>query len=165
MARRLAPPVATRDDLTLFRSSPKNNPMPSTGESKRVRRPGMGAASLLLLAAQILSLGHLLVVRHATCPEHGDVMHAEQRPEARVARFDADEGRASQVGSVSKAETGHDHCLICTLTHERFALLPPAGTSAIRIEIAIRIASGLDIRPFAPVAVIAFSPKNSPPSA
>jgi hypothetical protein len=139
--------------------------MPSMGESKRVRRPGMGAASLLLLAAQILSLGHLLIVRHATCPEHGDVMHAGQWHEARLARFDAVEGRASLGGSVPRAESGHDHCLICTLTHERFALLPPAGASATPIESAIGLPSRLDTSPFAPVAVIAFSPKNSPPSA
>ena len=50
--------------------------MPSMGESKRSRRAGMGAASYFLLAAQILSLGHLLLVSHATCPEHGDVVHS-----------------------------------------------------------------------------------------
>jgi hypothetical protein len=69
------------------------------------------------------------------------------------------------VGAMPGAESSHDHCLICTITHERFALLPPASTSAASIELAVPPVFRPDASPFAPVAVIALSPKNSPPSA
>jgi hypothetical protein len=142
--------------------------MPSMGESKRSRRAGMGAASYFLLAAQILSLGHLLLVRHATCPEHGDVVHSGQPHEELLSRHVLDEGlpsRRSMAGAVPQTESGHDHCLLCTITHERFALLPPAGISAKRIELAVRLVCRSDVSPLAPVAVIVLSPKTSPPSA
>jgi hypothetical protein len=128
----------------------------------------MGAASYLLLAAQILSLGHLLLVRHATCPEHGDVTHFGQPNEAPPAQPVADEGcssRGSTLTAAPRAESGHDHCLVCTLTHERFALLPPVGASAESIDLGSPLIPPSHASPVAPVSVIVLSPKNSPPSA
>jgi hypothetical protein len=138
------------------------------GESKRVRRPGVVITSFLLLAAQILSLGHLLFVRHATCPEHGDVMHPEQSHAAILEGLGVSEAlpvRLTTTGAVPVAVSGHDHCLLCTLTHERFALLPPTRASAKPFEVALVRAVRVAAIPLTTVAVISFSPKNSPPSA
>lgn len=158
----------THDDLTLTHSSHKNDSMPSTGNSGRVRQPGMSATSYFLLAAQLLSLGHLLVVSHVTCPEHGDVIHSGQPRELLSARPIVDEGLSSLrsiAAAAPRAENGHDHCLICTITHERFALLPPANHCMASIELAVPFVSPSDAGPFAPVALIVFAPKNSPPAA
>ena len=139
--------------------------MPLVGESRRMRGPGLGATSYLLLAAQVLSLGRFLLVSHATCPEHGDVMHSGQPHEALVARPIANECLRPMVGAVPQAEDGHDHCRICTITHERFALLPPARAGAKSIELPVGRVARSVASPLPPVAVIAFSPKTSPPSA
>lgn len=136
------------------------------GHGSRARRPGVGAASYLLLAAQILSLAHLLVVRHVTCPEHGDVMHSGQPRETLSARPIVRDGLASRPATADEApqaESGHDHCLVCSITQERFALSPTVSTGAESNALPIPFASRPGTGPFAPVPVIALSPKNSPP--
>jgi len=156
--------AAMRADLTLTHSSPKNNPMPSKGDSSRVRGLGMSATSYFLLAAQLLSLGHLLTVHHVTCPEHGGVIHAEQPHEALYGPGDDASCRRSVERKVPRAESVHDHCLVCTSTHERFALLPPACHPMASVEVALLIPTASESGPFAPVDLIALSPKNSPPT-
>ena len=39
-------------------------------------RANLRATSTLLLSAQLLALGHLLIVRHTICPEHGEAIHS-----------------------------------------------------------------------------------------
>ncbi len=151
--------------LTPPYSSPKNIAMRKTGHSGRVRAPGMRAASFLLLAAQILTLGHLLVVRHVTCPEHGDIIHAGQPALHGQHSVDEDaSGRRSIEGTVPRAESVHDHCFVCTSTHERFALLPPTRQATSSFEVALPIPPPSESSPFAPVDLIVLSPKNSPPA-
>jgi len=50
----------------------------------RVRYASMRATSTLLLAAQLLALSHLLVVRHTVCPEHGEAIHSESPRDAQT---------------------------------------------------------------------------------
>jgi hypothetical protein len=127
----------------------------------------MSATSYLLLAAHILSLGHLLLVCHVTCPKHGDISHAALPHQSLSARPILDEGSSSGhavAGAAPHADSGHDHCLICTITHERFALLPPAGMRGESIALAVPPVPSSDAGPFAPVDLIVLSPKNSPPA-
>ncbi len=129
----------------------------------------MHATGLLLLAAQILSLGHLMVVRHVTCPEHGDIIHAGQPHEASHALPSDDDAedassRPCIEGTGPRAEGVHDHCFICTSTHERFALLPPARQATSSIEAARPIPLSSESGPFTTVDLIVLSPKNSPPA-
>ena len=142
--------------------------MPRTGNSGRVRRPGMHVTSLFLLAVQLLSLGHLLLVRHVTCPEHGDILHASRPYEALPARLAVDEDashRQSVAGTAAQAESVHDHCLVCTNTHERFAPLPPASQRVASVEATVPTPPSAETGPFAPVDLILLSPKSSPPAA
>jgi hypothetical protein len=151
--------------------------MRKTGNSGRVGLLGMHAVSVLLLAAQLASVGHLLLVSHVTCPEHGDIIHAGQGHEAshgqRVAGEDtlgrplrpSPRSPRSIEGGAPLAENVHDHCLICTSTHERFALFPPVSQRSASIEVAVSLPSSSHAGPFAPVDLIVLSPKNSPPAA
>jgi hypothetical protein len=140
--------------------------MPPADNSARVQRPGMRATSYLVLAAQLLSLVHMLVVRHSMCPEDGDVIHTAESIETLSARpsNEASSSDSPSAGAAPQAEHGHDHCLTCTSTSERFALVPPAQTSAAAIEIATPLAPSLVPGLIAPVAVIVLAPKNSPPA-
>jgi hypothetical protein len=145
--------------------------MRKMGNSGRVGLLGVHAFSVLLLAAQLVSVGHLLLVSHVTCPEHGDLIHAGQGHEAshgqRAAGQDAlgRPSRPSIEGESPRAENVHDHCLICTSTHERFALIPPASLRLASIEVSILRPASSHAGPFAPVDLIVLSPKNSPPAA
>jgi hypothetical protein len=73
--------------------------------------------------------------------------------------------RAMIEGAAPQAENIHDHCLICTSTHERFVLFPPASQRSASIEVAVLLPSSSHVGPFAPVDLIVLSPKNSPPAA
>jgi hypothetical protein len=141
--------------------------MPNMGNSGRVRRPGMNVISLLLLAVQLMSVGHQLLVRHVTCPEHGGIIHGGRAREASHRQLEVEEvalGRRSVESAAPWADSGHDHCLICTITHERFALFPPASQRLASIAVAVSLAPSSDAGSFAPVDLIALSPKNSPPA-
>jgi hypothetical protein len=73
-------------------------------------------------------------------------------------------GRPSIEGKAPWADSGHDHCLICTITQERFAPFPPAGQRLAGIAVAVALPPSSDAGTFAPVDLIALSPKNSPPA-
>jgi hypothetical protein len=138
--------------------------MPRAGNNKRMRRLGR-ITSYFLLAAQMLSIGHLVLVRHSTCAEHGDVIHgpAGEPHEGRFAEsLSSSDGTVA--GTVPQAEGGHDHCLICTTTRERFALTPPVRTSVDQVGPSVSLVSPSHTGAMAPVAVLVFSPKNSPPA-
>jgi hypothetical protein len=135
--------------------------------SGRVRRARMRATSTLLLAAQLATLGHLLIVRHTICPEHGEAIHAASPSEAQALRA-SPAGLASGPAldrGATPAEHADDHCLARANTRERFALLPtPDVTPGSLLETAtLPSLSTVAVAPA--VAVLFLAPKNSPPSA
>jgi hypothetical protein len=161
--------VATSNglDLTQPLSSPKNMPMLSTGNSAGERAGGLRLTSQILLALHVLSLGHLLSVRHLTCPQHGDIIHVEHSAETSPAQVDAG-WFGSLPMSIAATEpaldTDHDHCLACVDTNTRS--LPIAAAHSLGSEVVtIGVFHANRAAFFAPVDLILLSPKNSPPSA
>jgi len=127
----------------------------------------MRATSTLLLAAQLVALGHLLVVRHTICPEHGEAIHSESPGDAQTLGS-SHEGAAadSTLGAgTPTAEHAHDHCLACTNTRERFALLPALDSMRGALFVATTRPSPATVDAAPAVAVFLLAPKNSPPSA
>jgi hypothetical protein len=127
----------------------------------------MRATSTLLLAAQLATLGHLLMVRHTICPEHGEAIHAASPSEAQALRA-SPEGLVSGPalgGGATPAEHADDHCLARANTRERFALLPipEAITGPLLATATLPSLSSVAVAPA--VAVLLLAPKNSPPSA
>jgi hypothetical protein len=137
-------------------------------DSGRLPRVSLRATSTLLLAAQLLALGHLLMVRHTICPEHGETIHtglssqaqalpAPPRPATSDAGLTAD-GRPP-------AEDAHDHCLTRANTRERFALLPFLDVAPGPLLLAAPLPSRTSAAVAPALAVLRLAPKNSPPSA
>jgi hypothetical protein len=126
----------------------------------------MRATSTLLLAAQLLALGHLLIVRHTICPEHGEAIHSESPQRNSDTGFDPP-GRGSRshglaVGAPT-AEHAHDHCLALANTRERFALLPAPDLMPGPLLVA-QPCRRWQLSPLTPaVSVLLLAPKNSPP--
>jgi len=134
-------------------------------DSGHARRARMRATSTLLLAAQLITLGHLLIVRHTICPEHGEAIHSESLSHAQ-ATSPSDESAAAGAALGSGApptEHAHDHCLARANPRERFALLraphvladPPPPTAILLSLSAVSMAPA--------VAALLIAPKNSPP--
>jgi hypothetical protein len=136
-------------------------------DSGRSRRASLRATSTLLLAAQLLTLGHLLIVRHTICPEHGEAMHSGA-PSETQALAPTREGATSDpsAGSgVPPAQHAHDHCPAQAHTRERFALLPAADSMPGPLLLASPLPSLAAVAARRAVAVLRLAPKNSPPSA
>lgn len=64
----------------------------------------------LFLGSQLVSWAHAVLVPHATCAEHGEVIHlADVRPGIHGLAGHASDGKASVVPA-DRAESGHEHC-------------------------------------------------------
>jgi hypothetical protein len=136
-------------------------------DSGRSRCASLRATSTLLLAAQLLTLGHLLIVRHTICPEHGEAIHSGS-PSETQALGPSHEGSTNAPaldGGAAPAEHEHDHCLAQANTRERFALLPAADSMPGPLLLAPPLPSLAAVAATPAVAVLRLAPKNSPPSA
>lgn len=79
------------------------------------RRAARAHAALLALAfalASLLGMAHEATTRHATCAEHGELVHAP----ARVARSERTTAASALRGAAPAALHGHDHCSINATT-------------------------------------------------
>lgn len=123
--------------------------------------------ALLCLLGQLSSATHLLLVRHSTCPEHGELIDTTSRgsnaPAASTSGATAARTTAVTAAPDLPAGHGHDHCAI--LSHQRQqialqALQPsvdaPPPALPVRVVVATRPA-------FAGTRYL-LAPKNSPPA-
>ncbi len=126
--------------------------------SSRSARPHVVLAlALVALIAQASGFTHYVLVRHATCPEHGELVHATEGSPA----THADEApglRASASGA-----DGHDHCVFSCLRRERTAL----GELGRAVPLPLSAEHGAGFEHDAPpppsIALFLLAPKNSPP--
>ena len=141
--------------------------MASVRDSRRTRRASMRAISTLLLAAQLATLGHLLIVRHTICPEHGEMIHSGLPSQAQTIRPPHQGSAADPAlgGGAPPAEHAHDHCLARANPRERFALLPALDSMFGPLPAATKLPPRLAVAVAPAVAVLRLAPKNSPPSA
>jgi hypothetical protein len=89
-----------------------------------------GVATLAALALLVANLGlllHRLAVAHATCTEHGEIVHVEGGVLGAAPRPAARDGLRAAPGA---AAHGHDHCALAFATRERVGLVPTAGVVA-----------------------------------
>jgi hypothetical protein len=147
--------------------SPKNTPMLSRGNLAGAAPRSLRLTSLILLAMEVLSLGHLLLVRHVTCLQHGDVVHVAQSARGPLTQVVEDRLGWTQV-SVAATETtlhaDHDHCL-AYLDTDRCSVAFAARQSLGSDVGVVGAVCGSQTPFFAPVELLLVSPKNSPPSA
>jgi hypothetical protein len=134
-------------------------------DSGCVRRASMRATTTLLLAAQLLTLGHLLIVRHTICPEHGEAIHSGSPSETPALRptHEGATGDPALGSGAPLAEHAHDHCLARANPRERFALLPALDLRPGPLLVAATLPSLSAVAVAPAVAVLFLAPKNSPP--
>lgn len=136
------------------------------------RKPGAWCIAVVCLVAQLLGWVHLIAVEHARCPEHGEVLHTQERSAgASLVRAlhaedaeDATDARAStSVDAAPSEQHADDHCgwlaerrdarLSPAITVE--AVSPPELSSLLAFEPPVRASSALLYR---------LAPKQSPPT-
>ena len=118
------------------------------------------------LLAQLLSAGHLVIVRHEMCLEHGVAVDAGSHEHASTPSpaNAPSPSRALVSREGLEAEHGHEHCLAAFERRDR-TLLPPSA-AVLLAAAPVRSAPALGVAVRAPgVALLLLAPKSSPPSA
>lgn len=121
-----------------------------------------GFVALLCAIGQLAAASHLVLVRHAACPEHGDLLHGGAVHGQR--HSGADQGSpAFRAGAVGDGDEEHDHC---SLACDRRKLAIAAMTGCVLAAqlsgaqaCPVRFARG---KPGVPLFRLA--PKQSPPA-
>ncbi len=125
-------------------------------------RPPRGAAlalTLLFAVGQLAGFAHLVLVPHVTCPEHGELMHAEAAPAAPTLAG----GPARAWLNRGARAHGHDHCL--AFSSRREDVLAAAGPAAPEVQAPAPHSAPPARTPFAPpLALLRLAPKGSPPA-
>jgi hypothetical protein len=124
---------------------------------------------LALLAGQVSTVVHSMVVEHERCLEHGELVHrvvARAHPIGHQAlpATSADIQRSHLTPGAATERHGHDHCL--SLGGRRDGLRPPAQPSAaIRAALQPWISPPTTPRLDARNPLFLLAPKTSPPAA
>jgi hypothetical protein len=136
-------------------------PRPEFGRRGQFRGLSVVVACLCL-AMQALSVAHQAVVRHATCLEHGELVHARP-PSVPGDDVAAASGTGARLdATLPAASDEHDHCLACAARKEGAAgravasLPPPSGKSESE-------AAPLGV-PGISWSLFLLAPKTSPPA-
>ncbi len=114
----------------------------------------------LVLVGQLSTLFHLALVRHVTCPQHGELVHATDDA---AAISGARAGLQIRAVPPSVDHHGHDHCLISTSRRED-SVGPAAARVFVPAAAAVSAVSRQDpAQSSRGVALLRLAPKSSPP--
>jgi hypothetical protein len=130
----------------------------------RATRHFAAVLTVLALAGQVSSFAHLVLVRHVTCAEHGDMIEVGR--ERAIVATAYRQAPTEVVGAASRADThGHEHCLIAPMRRDRLAAGTPASFDSAHVDAYGTIGVVGDDGVAPPIAPIVLAPKNSPPLA
>lgn len=121
--------------------------------------------ALLLTASNLGQAAHFLLVPHAVCAEHGELLElTEQSGHRAEAREHAADGSRETRAAQPEALLDHDHCQVL-IRGQREQSLPQPGSVALlpaaeAEKLAIFSASSALRRP---LSTLALAPKTSPP--
>jgi hypothetical protein len=120
-----------------------------------------GALATLALVGQLASFAHLVLVRHVTCAEHGELIEVGHERALAVATAHAD---SPGIATAATGQAhGHDHCLLAPMRRDRVALGAPHALDCAHVDAFGTIGRvGARLIP-PPIAVILLAPKSSPP--
>lgn len=139
--------------------------------------------AVVSVAAELASIAHVVFVRHATCPEHGELIHSQPRTRdpSEAKRFTRSSGPAHEAAIVPGREAlpadpsyerrrsaslphDSDHCVFTAFRREREGNLAPS--SLLLLSAATRRPPSLarETPPRRRIALLLFAPKLSPPA-
>jgi len=120
--------------------------------------------SLLLVGGQLAALGHLALVEHSVCPEHGELTHGHAAARGDGASEVSSDQRALLRAAGSGEDRGHEHCAFIARTRDALALASTAASLAPAEPGAIaKRAIRAERNPLGRLAPLCVAPKQSPP--
>jgi hypothetical protein len=126
-------------------------------------RRACALAGLLGLFLQGSSGGHMLLVEHTRCAEHGELVHGGEAHHHVGAAHDESDFRAFQTGSDGASGEAHQHCAL--IADRRDALVSignaqsaPLAASTVQSLVAEQGLVAAETQRFR------IAPKNSPPA-
>jgi hypothetical protein len=126
-------------------------------------RRACGLLGVIALLLQGSEGGHMLLVEHTRCAEHGELVHAADGHEHASADEAAAEHSAFQAAAELGDEAGHGHCSHASERRDAAADVPTSHALALR-----RVASISSLREASAFPTLArlyrTAPKNSPPA-
>ena len=123
-------------------------------------RAPMIAVALTALAGQVASLGHMLLVRHAICLEHGELIHSDQVDAPATSMPRGAGPSASPADAPALENRGHVHC---ALVARRRDVHVPRLLTAVALPPMLGLAAPPCTVALLPIQTIAVAPKGSPP--
>jgi hypothetical protein len=118
------------------------------------------AVALALLAAQGAGLAHFALLRHAYCPEHGELIHPESAPQADVSRGPS--SAPGLYGSKLDRSHGHEHCILSGLRRE--AILASRSAPVAVVPECSGDREPATLPAFSSTPRFRLAPKQSPPA-
>lgn len=126
----------------------------------------VGLVATFCLLGQFSSLAHNLLVQHATCAEHGEIVHtgATSAPEGAATEVAADPTVGDSGASEPAEGHGHDHCL--AVAHGRGHVGLQTVDAAVALDQPAKRVVAVTTGTARPVsyALYRLAPKNSPPA-
>jgi hypothetical protein len=127
----------------------------------RTLRAVSAALVVVALAAQLASFAHLVLVRHVTCAEHGEMIEVGHDDEAAATTTRTD---VTGLAASSLDSHGHDHCLLVPMRRDRAGIGLTRSFDSVHVDAYGTI--GVRHESISPaIAVLRIAPKNSPPIA
>jgi hypothetical protein len=136
-------------------------------------RPGSltAATAYLALAAHLCAIVHVVVVRHATCPTHGELVHEGGRAGASALTGEDDRAPAEPHKGIrsddrASVESADEHCLVvATSRRDSAGLTAQTGAVLARMPQASGAVVDRDTASAVAFPLFLIAPKNSPPRA
>jgi len=114
------------------------------------------------LATHLAGMLHILVVRHATCPDHGEVVHG---PAPAVVEVALPPGPSARNATREPAEESDEHCLMVATRRRDMAALAPGHQVVAQAPATATLDAPATIAAAPPRALLRVAPKTSPPAA
>jgi len=124
--------------------------------------PATGLAALLVVG-QLASSMHLLLVPHALCPIHGELIHAEGARRHPAVSPPAGRLPALRFLEIAEAHHGHEHCVLAG-SRRAWAVPERSAASAAPPSDSGQRSSVASAQPSPGIALHRLAPKQSPPA-
>lgn len=121
---------------------------------------------MVCLLSQVFVYAHLLLVRHETCPDHGEIVDstADSQTTATSGSESSDHRAAVWIYAGSRSTHGHGHCSFGLQRREQLAVILPGGALLLPPPEVLHCPALTADAPPPRIALFRTAPKQSPPA-
>jgi len=131
---------------------------PRMSKARPLLRVLLAACIAALLLGDVWRSLHLLHARHVLCPEHGELVDADEALSGGLSG-----GRGAQALPGGGADHHHEHCGLAAAPSRLSLLSVPSAGPSVQASTGSRLLLEPATATAARLAVLAYAPKQSPP--